>query len=107
MSTLDDRDTLFGAFKDFDLRRSLDLDIGIKRESLGSVMVQKLVTVKASQFAVEAFELMGRDKFSVLPVVNELGGLVGALNIRILFRQALYEDQLMLATMIKSTESMA
>jgi arabinose-5-phosphate isomerase len=86
ISVLDARDALVGVFTDGDLRRALDRDIDIKRESLTMVMARKFVTVKVSQLAVEAVELMEQHKISVLPVVDDAGRLVGALNMRLLLQ---------------------
>lgn len=86
VNVLDARDTLVGVFTDGDLRRVLDRDIDIKRELLGSVMVREFVAVKASQLAVEAVELMEQHKISAMPVVNDVGSLVGALNMRLLLQ---------------------
>lgn len=86
INVLDARGALVGVFTDGDLRRVLDRDIDIKRESLGSVMVREFVTVKASQLAVEAVELMEQHKISAMPVVDDAGSLVGALNMRLLLQ---------------------
>jgi len=86
VNVLDAKGTLVGVFTDGDLRRALDRDIDIKRESLGAVMSRQFVTVKASQLAVEAVELMEHYKISAMPVVNDAGSLVGALNMRLLLQ---------------------
>jgi arabinose-5-phosphate isomerase len=86
VNVLDAKSALVGVFTDGDLRRALDRDIDIKRESLGAVMARQFVTVKASQLAVEAVELMEHHKISAMPVVNDAGSLVGALNMRLLLQ---------------------
>ena len=86
VNVLDGSDALVGVFTDGDLRRALDRDIDIKRESLCAVMAREFVTVKNAQLAVEAVELMEQHKISALPVVNDLGNLVGALNMRLLLQ---------------------
>ncbi len=86
VNVLDAKDALVGVFTDGDLRRALDRDIDIKREPLAAVMARKFTTVKASQLAVEAVELMEQYKISGLPVVDDAGRLVGALNMRLLLQ---------------------
>lgn len=86
VNVLDEKDALVGVFTDGDLRRALDRDIDIKREPLAAVMARKFTTVKASQLAVEAVELMEQYKISGLPVVDDAGRLVGALNMRLLLQ---------------------
>lgn len=86
VNVLDAREALVGVFTDGDLRRVLDRDIDIKRESLVAVMAREFTTVKASQLAVEAVELMVQHKISGLPVVDDTGRLVGSLNMRLLLQ---------------------
>jgi arabinose-5-phosphate isomerase len=86
VNVLDAKDALVGVFTDGDLRRALDRDIDIKCEPLAAVMARKFTTVKASQLAVEAVELMEHYKISALPVVDNANRLVGALNMRLLLQ---------------------
>ncbi len=86
VNVIDTSDALVGVFTDGDLRRALDRDIDIRREPLTAVMARKFTTVKASQLAVEAVELMEQYKISGLPVVDFAGRLVGALNMRLLLQ---------------------
>ena len=86
VNVLDAKDSLVGVFTDGDLRRALDRDIDIKHEPLAAVMAHKFTTVKVSQLAVEAVELMEHYKISGLPAVDDAGRLVGALNMRLLLQ---------------------
>jgi arabinose-5-phosphate isomerase len=86
VNVLDARDSLVGVFTDGDLRRALDRDVDIKRETLDTVMAKRFVTVRASQLAVEAVELMGQHKISGMPVLSPAGALVGAVNMRMLLQ---------------------
>lgn len=86
VNVIDASDALVGVFTDGDLRRALDRDIDIRRELLAAVMARKFTTVKASQLAVEAVDLMEQYKISGLPVVDHAGRLVGALNMRLLLQ---------------------
>lgn len=86
INVIDAKNALVGVFTDGDLRRALDSEIDIKRESLLTVMSHNFVTVKASQLAVEAVKLMEQHKISAMPVVSEAGSLVGALNMRLLLQ---------------------
>jgi arabinose-5-phosphate isomerase len=86
VNVLGDDGRLVGVFTDGDLRRALDHDVDIRRETLGSVMVRRFVTVMSSQLAVEAVDLMEKHKISAMPVVDELGELVGSVNMRLLLK---------------------
>ena len=71
-----------GIFTDGDLRRSLDRDIDIKVVHISEVMSTDFVSIKMNQLAVAAVDLMERKKISSLPVTNETGLIVGAINMR-------------------------
>jgi arabinose-5-phosphate isomerase len=86
VNVLDARDVLVGVFTDGDLRRALDRDVDIKRETLDTVMAKRFVTVRASQLAVEAVELMDQHKISAMPVLDLAGALVGSVNMRLLLQ---------------------
>jgi len=73
---------VIGVFTDGDLRRCLDKDIDIKTTFINDVMVKVFATIRANQLAVEAVDLMEKHKISALPVLDEEGKLVGALNMR-------------------------
>jgi arabinose-5-phosphate isomerase len=86
LNVIDTEGALIGVFTDGDLRRALDRDVDIKTQSIASCMVRKFVTVRASQLAVEAVELMDKHKISALPVVDDTGRLAGAINMRLLLQ---------------------
>lgn len=71
-----------GVFTDGDLRRCLDRDLDIKVVSIFEVMSKTFTTIKNNQLAVEAVELMEQHEISTLPVVDNNGLLVGAINMR-------------------------
>jgi arabinose-5-phosphate isomerase len=77
---------LAGVFTDGDLRRALDRDVDIKLATIDSVMVTRFSSVRAQQLAVEAVELMEKNKISAMPVLDDDGALVGALNMRLLLQ---------------------
>ncbi len=86
VNVLDGEGKLVGVFTDGDLRRALDRDVDIKRETLDTVMAKRFVTVRASQLAVEAVELMDQHKISAMPVLDPAGALVGSVNMRLLLQ---------------------
>jgi arabinose-5-phosphate isomerase len=86
VNVLDKDANLVGVFTDGDLRRALDRDLDIKRQTLGDVMARQFVTVRASHLAVEAVELMEQHKVSAMPVLDKDGALVGSVNMRLLLQ---------------------
>ena len=86
VNVLNDAGALVGVFTDGDLRRALDGELDIKSVSLGAVIARDFVTIKASRLAVEAVELMDQHKISSMPVVDDAGRLVGAVNMRLLLQ---------------------
>ncbi len=86
VNVLDAQDRVQGVFTDGDLRRALDRDLDIKSTPIGLVMVTRFVAVRATQLAVEAVELMDQHKISAMPVLDEIGALVGSINMRLLLR---------------------
>lgn len=86
VNVLNEKRVLVGVFTDGDLRRALDGDLDIKSVSLGSVIARKFVTINASRLAVEAVKLMEQHKISSMPVVDDEGLLVGAVNMRLLLQ---------------------
>lgn len=83
---VDDQKRIVGIFTDGDLRRTLDLDTDIKNTPIDEVMGRKFVIVHPDQLAVEAVELMEKNKISSLPVVDKNSQLVGAINMRMLLQ---------------------
>jgi len=81
-----DHDKLLGIFTDGDLRRTLGRGMNIHEVSIAEVMTKNCTTINSQQLAAEAIALMEKLKILVLPVVNEQGKLVGALNMHDLFK---------------------
>jgi len=79
---VDDNQRPIGVFTDGDLRRLLDRDVDIKNTRIHEVMTKAFISVKANILAVAAVDLMERNKVSSLPVVDDAGFVVGALNMR-------------------------
>ena len=75
-----------GIFTDGDLRRSLERGADLRGTRIESVMTRGPRTIRPEALAVEAVETMERCKSTQMPVVDEAGRLVGALNIHDLFR---------------------
>jgi arabinose-5-phosphate isomerase len=85
-AVVDGADRVLGVFTDGDLRRTLDRAIDIHRTPVGEVMTARCKTIEPHQLAVEALKLMEDHKVNALPVVDEGGRLVGALNMHDLLR---------------------
>lgn len=86
VNVLDADGALVGVFTDGDLRRALDRDVDIKRETLATVMARRFVTARSTQLAAEAVELMDQHKISAMPVLDHDGKLVGSVNMRLLLQ---------------------
>jgi arabinose-5-phosphate isomerase len=82
----DEKGKLLGIFTDGDLRRALDQDIDIRRQTMAEVMVTKCKTASPEMLAAEAVHLLEQYKINSLVVVDQSGKLVGALNMHDLFR---------------------
>lgn len=77
---VDNQTRPIGVFTDGDLRRCLDRDLDIKTVSISEVMSKTFTTVEENQLAVKAVELMEQHNISTLPVIDNAGVLVGAIN---------------------------
>ena len=77
---------VLGVFTDGDLRRALENDVDMKRIRIGEVMTRDCATVAAEMLAAEAVHLMQQRAISALPVVDDAGRLIGALNMHDLLR---------------------
>lgn len=84
-AVVDEARRLIGIFTDGDLRRSIERDTDLRRTTVETVMTHGPRTVTPGALAAEAVELMERTKSTQMPVVDENGVLVGALNIHDLF----------------------
>jgi len=77
---------MLGVFTDGDLRRVLDRQADVHRITMREVMNSPGKSVKAQELAAEAAHLMEKFKITALPVVDDAGTLVGALNVHDLLR---------------------
>ncbi len=85
-TVVDGNGALRGVFTDGDLRRSLDKNVNVHTTAIEDLMTRNGKTIRADQLAAEALNIMEEMKISALPVVNERGELVGALNMHDLLR---------------------
>ncbi len=85
-----DNDRVIGVFTDGDLRRLFESqqchDLNLAQKRLGDYMHQKPLTIGKNALAAEVLQLMETRKVSALPVIDEAGALVGALNMHDLLR---------------------
>jgi arabinose-5-phosphate isomerase len=75
-----------GVFTDGDLRRVLDREASVHKTSMREVMTSPGKSVKATELAAEAAHLMEKHRITALPVIDDQGVLVGALNVHDLLR---------------------
>jgi arabinose-5-phosphate isomerase len=87
MAVVVDRDGLIlGVFTDGDLRRALDNPIDVRKTPISAVMTRNGKTIGPRELAAEAVHLMELYRITALPVADESGRLVGALNVHDRFR---------------------
>jgi arabinose-5-phosphate isomerase len=86
MCVIVDQGRMLGVFTDGDLRRVLDRAINVHTATMREVMTSPGKSVKASELAAEAAHLMEKHRITALPVVDDQGALVGALNVHNLLR---------------------
>lgn len=84
-TVVDERRRVIGIFTDGDLRRALDQGFDPER-AMGEVMTPRPKTAKPRMLAAEAVHLMEAHRITALPVVDEDGVLIGALNVHDLLR---------------------
>jgi arabinose-5-phosphate isomerase len=82
----DDSGKLAGLFTDGDLRRAMEKLGDLRSLEVGSLATRTPRTINADRLAVEAVEMMERHKINQLLVLDNEGGLAGALNMHDLFR---------------------
>jgi arabinose-5-phosphate isomerase len=82
--TPDDR--VLGVFTDGDLRRTFDRQLDVHSTLMSEVMTPGCKTIGPRELAAEAVHLMEVHRITALPVTDEQGRLVGALNVHDLFR---------------------
>ena len=79
-------DQVLGVFTDGDLRRTLDKQVDVHSTPMSAVMTPRCKTIGPRELAAEAVHLMELHRITALPVTDEQGRLVGALNVHDLFR---------------------
>ncbi len=83
---LDTAGKVTGVFTDGDLRRALERGVDLRATPIAQVMKRGPRTIAPERLAVEAVEIMERNKVNQLLVVDAEDKLVGALNMHDLFR---------------------
>lgn len=71
-----------GIFTDGDLRRCLESGVDISITPLSKVMSKNFHLINEEDYAVDAINLMEKNKINSLPVVDKLEVLTGAINMR-------------------------
>jgi arabinose-5-phosphate isomerase len=77
---------VLGVFTDGDLRRTFDKQVDVHATLMSEVMTPKCKTIGPRELAAEAVHIMEVYRITALPVADEQGRLVGALNVHDLFR---------------------
>ncbi len=85
-TVVDDDRRVLGIFTDGDLRRTLDRQVDIHSTTMREVMTAGGKVAKPRMLAAEAVRLMEEHRITALPVVDDAGRLVGALNVHDLLR---------------------
>jgi arabinose-5-phosphate isomerase len=83
---VDDLDHIIGVFTDGDLRRAVSAAADVRDAVMRDVMTPNPKHIGPGSLAAEAVRLMEQYKITALPVADEQGKLIGALNIHDLFR---------------------
>ncbi len=79
-------DLVLGVFTDGDLRRTFDRQLDVHSTLMSEVMTPDCKTIGPRELAAEAVHLMEVHRITALPVTDEQGRLIGALNVHDLFR---------------------
>ncbi len=85
-TVVDDSRRVLGVFTDGDLRRALDKQLDVHATRMHDVMTANPKMARPRMLAAEAVHLMEAHRITALPVVDEQGALVGALNVHDLLR---------------------
>ncbi|MFO1394384.1 MAG: KpsF/GutQ family sugar-phosphate isomerase [Steroidobacteraceae bacterium] len=85
-TVLDDGRRVIGIFTDGDLRRALDRHVDVHAATMRDVMTTGGRVARPRMLAAEAVRLMQEHRITALPVVDDEGRLVGALNVHDLLR---------------------
>ena len=83
---VDEGNRVLGVFTDGDLRRALDRQVDVHTATMSEVMTSPCKTISPQELAAEAVHLMEVHRITALPVADEQGCLIGALNVHDLFR---------------------
>jgi len=84
---VDDNERILGVFTDGDLRRALDRGtVDVHKTPMSAVMTRNPRHITPRELAAEAVHLMEKYSITALPVADEQGKLIGALNVHDLFR---------------------
>ena len=87
MTTIvDERRRLVGVFTDGDLRRILGQPLDLNTATMGKLMTTNPRSIRPRMLAAEAVHVMETKRITALPVVDDDGVLVGALNVHDLLR---------------------
>ncbi len=87
MTTIvDESRRLLGIFTDGDLRRILESPFDVQTTTMQSVMTARPRSARPKMLAAEAVHLMETHRITALPVIDERGVLIGALNVHDLLR---------------------
>ena len=84
-TVLDEQRRVVGIFTDGDLRRVLDKHFD-PDQAMSAVMTPRPKTIRPRMLAAEAVHIMETSRITALPVIDESGTLVGALNVHDLLR---------------------
>ena len=85
-TVLDASGKLTGVFTDGDLRRTLDKNVDVHTTAIEHVMTPNGKTIQSDHLAAEALNIMEEMKINALPVTDQSGSLVGAINMHDLLR---------------------
>jgi arabinose-5-phosphate isomerase len=85
-TVLDDERRVIGVFTDGDLRRALDRQLDLHATRMRDVMTGNCKVARPRMLAAEAVHIMEEHRITALPVVDDRGALVGALNVHDLLR---------------------
>jgi arabinose-5-phosphate isomerase len=83
---VDENRRLVGIFTDGDLRRALDRKVDIHRSTMAEVMTKGGRSIGPNELAAEAVLMMEKFAINGLPVLDDDGVLIGALNVHDLLR---------------------
>ncbi len=77
---------ILGIFTDGDLRRAIVNGVDLKTATVSDVMTRNPRVMSPDKLTAEAVEMMDKKRINQIPVVDENGLLIGALNIHDLFQ---------------------